>query len=84
MALLDVRKYRGSNTDSDHYLVTARLRMRVTNAKTAKGKCHEKYDISKVRVPQTFCLEVNECLCQIPFSHEGTVNEKWGEKSGKG
>jgi hypothetical protein len=39
--------------------------------KKAKGKRQEKY-ISKLRVLQTFCLEVTECLCQIPYSHEGT------------
>jgi len=70
MALLDVRTYRGANIDSNHYLVVAKLRMRVTNAKMAKGKCQEKY-ISKLWVLQTFRLEVTECLCQIPYSHEG-------------
>jgi hypothetical protein len=79
MALLDVRIYRGANTDLDHYLVIAILRMPVTNAKKAKGKHHEKCDISKLRVPQTFHLEVTECLCHIPYSHEGTVNEEWEE-----
>jgi len=43
-------------TDSDHYLVIARLRMQVTSAIKDKGKHQEKYDISKLWVPQTFCL----------------------------
>ena len=54
--------------------------MRVTNVKKAKGKRQEKYDVSKLQVPQTadcFSLKVTECLCQIPYSHEGTVNEEW-------
>lgn len=54
--------------------------MRVTNVKKAKRKRQEKYDISKLHVPQTadcFSLEVIECLCQILYSHEGTVNEEW-------
>jgi hypothetical protein len=43
MALMDVRTYRGAKTDSDHYLVIARLRMQVTSAKKDKGKRQEKY-----------------------------------------
>jgi hypothetical protein len=53
--------------------------MQVTNANKAKGKRQEKYDIYKLQVPQTFCPEVTECLCQIPYSHEDTVNEEWEE-----
>jgi hypothetical protein len=76
---LDVRTYRGANVDCDHYLVIARLRIQISNTKRAKGKCQQKYDISKLRMPQTdhFSQQITEYLHQSPYSREGTVNEEW-------
>jgi len=70
----------GANIDSDHALVTARLWMWTSNTNTARGKCQEIYDISKLQVYQTadcFSQKVTECLHWIPYSYEDTVNEEW-------
>jgi hypothetical protein len=35
--LLDIRIYRGANTDSDHYLLGSKIRIRISNVKKIKG-----------------------------------------------
>ena len=49
--------------------------------KKARGKCQEKYDISKLKVvhemADCYSQKVTECLHWIPYSYEGIVNEEW-------
>jgi len=44
--LMGVRSYRGANIDSDHYLVTVRLRARISNVKQVTGIRTSKYNVS--------------------------------------
>ena len=44
--LNDVRSYRGSNIDFDHYLVTVRLRARISNVKQVTGIRTSKHNVS--------------------------------------
>jgi hypothetical protein len=63
-------KYRGANTDYDHYFVIARLRMQISmQKKKATGKCQKKCNISKYRCLRQLivALESTECLHQIPI-----------------
>jgi len=41
--LLDVRSYRGGNVDSDHYLVIARMRARISKVKKIRGERISKF-----------------------------------------
>ena len=45
---MDVRSYQGANIDSDHYLVFARLRARISNVKHVTGIRTSKYNVSKL------------------------------------
>ena len=46
--LMDVRSYQGDNTDSNHYLVIAYLRARISNVKQVTGIRISKYHVSKL------------------------------------
>jgi hypothetical protein len=50
--LLDVRSYRGGNVDSDHYLVIARMRARISNIKEngEKGQGNSAYPSYEMRI----------------------------------
>ncbi|XP_013175481.1 PREDICTED: uncharacterized protein LOC106123612 [Papilio xuthus] len=43
--LLDVRTHRGANIDSDHFLVVAKIRARISNLKYKKHQKENKYNI---------------------------------------
>jgi len=45
---MDVRSYQGDNTDSNHYLVIAYLRARISNVKQVTGIRISKYHVSKL------------------------------------
>jgi len=47
--LLDVRSYRAGNVDSDHYLVIARMRARISNVKKIRGERIGKFCVSKLQ-----------------------------------
>ena len=47
--LLDVRSYRGGNVDSDHYLLIARMRARISNVKKIRGERISKFCVSKLQ-----------------------------------
>ena len=45
---MDVRSYKGANINSDHYLVTARLKAQISNVKQVTGIRTSKYNVSKL------------------------------------
>jgi len=47
--LMDIRSYRGGNMDSNHYLVIARMRARISNIKKIRGERIRKFCISKLQ-----------------------------------
>ena len=67
---MDVRSYRGANNDSDHYLVTVRLRARISNVKQVTGIRTIKYSISKLtstEVVEQHRQQIEEKLNHINF-----------------
>jgi hypothetical protein len=48
--VMDIRTYRGANIDSDHYLVGAKMRARISNAKKkCCGSRQEKFDTQALK-----------------------------------
>ena len=78
--LLDVRSYRGGNVDSDHYLVIARLRARISNIKKLRGERIRKFCTSKFReenMTNKYVKRLEESLKQLPCS-EGKQHRRTG------
>jgi hypothetical protein len=51
--LLDVRSYRGANTDSDHYLIIAKIWSRInTNYNKQNGNINTKFEIERPKNPE--------------------------------
>ena len=51
-SVLDVRTFRGVTMDSDHYLVAAKIRLRISNAKNVRPGMR-KFDVAKLQSQQT-------------------------------
>ena len=51
-SVLDVRTFRGVTMDSDHYLVAAKIRLRISNAKNVRSGMR-KFDVAKLQSQQT-------------------------------
>jgi len=69
--LLDVRSYRGGNVDSDHYLLIARMRARISNVKKIRGERISKFCVSKLQDKNTanmYAKRLEERLKQSPSS----------------
>ncbi|GFX72381.1 hypothetical protein TNCV_1253351 [Trichonephila clavipes] len=47
--ILDVRTYRGANVDSDHFLVLARVRGKISYFRKSHGKVLEKFDCEQFK-----------------------------------
>lgn len=53
--LLDVRSYRGANIDSDHYLLGAKFRARISNIKKLTSeKQQKKYNVRRFKDQGTY------------------------------
>jgi hypothetical protein len=77
---MDVRLYRGSNIDSDHYLVIACLRAQILNVKQVTGIRTSKYHVSKLtsaEVVEQYRQQIEEKLNHITFTERvnGVVGE---------
>jgi hypothetical protein len=48
--LIDVRSYRGTDIDSDHYIVGIKLRARISNAKTGTYKEMKRINVEQLKI----------------------------------
>ena len=77
-SILDVRTLRGANMDSDHFLVAAKVRMRLCANKSVRNLAQRKFDVQKLQTQETaemFSHRLNELLLQSPPASD--VSEQW-------
>nr|XP_042895535.1 craniofacial development protein 2-like [Parasteatoda tepidariorum] len=79
--ILDVRSYRGANIDSDHFLVLAEVRARISNTRKARGERLKKYDgeqLKKETTRKKFQEQIERRLEVTDDSSErDDVNREW-------
>ncbi|XP_051858036.1 uncharacterized protein LOC127565056 [Drosophila albomicans] len=66
-SVMDVRTFRGVNIDSDHYLVAAKIRMRLCRAKNVRPITQRKLDVTRLRSQRTttaYSTHLSELLHQ--------------------
>ena len=82
-SVLDVRTFRGVNIDSDHFLVAAKIRMRLCNAKNVRSTAQRKLDVAKLQSQQTaeaYSAQLSELL-HNPNSDPEDVGGLWAHIS---
>jgi hypothetical protein len=94
--VIDVRSYRRLHRDihhhiTDHYLVGAKIRARISNVMKNKGSILRRYDIEKLKNPQIFSVyrqTLNKIIndygdCDKNWDHLcGAINESASEVLG--
>jgi hypothetical protein len=71
--LLDVRNFRGANTDSDHYLVISKIRGRICNLRKTSGYQAKKFNVGKLKervIKLLHAQRIEECLTDFNDSEE--------------
>ena len=71
-SVLDVRTFRGVTVDSDHYLVAAKIRMRISNAKNVRPGAR-KLDVAKLhsqRTAEAYSARLSELLSSTGSTHD--------------
>ncbi|PNF26081.1 hypothetical protein B7P43_G06398 [Cryptotermes secundus] len=76
--LMDVRSYRGANTDSDHYLIISKIISRISNARKIHGSQAKKLNCGKLveqGVATRYTELISECLEGLSDCED--VSEAW-------
>ncbi|CAH2099415.1 unnamed protein product [Euphydryas editha] len=80
-SLLDVRKRRGADIDSDHHLVVAEVRLKVSASRASidTARTSRRFDVSKLKnsdIKDTFKMELRNRFSVLD-TNSTTVDEEW-------
>jgi hypothetical protein len=75
---MDVKTFRGVNTDSDHYLLISKIRSWISNARKTYGSYARKFNSEKLKIPETsfaYREKLNEHLAKRVDNDD--INKAW-------
>jgi hypothetical protein len=75
--LMSVRTYRGANIDSDHYLVGAVLRARLSITKTGRSSHKERYNTAALKSDEVARLFKERIQENLDLEESSTSSDKW-------
>jgi hypothetical protein len=76
--VMDVRTFRGANTDSDYYLLISKIRSQISNARKTDGSYARKFNSEKLKSPETssaYREKLNEHLARHVDNDD--INKAW-------
>lgn len=79
-SVLDVRTFRGANIDSDHYLVAARVRMRISSNVATRTTTVRKFNVERLQSQPTaraFADRVSLELSRSPPAATASAEDQW-------
>lgn len=78
--VLDVRSLRGADADTDHILVRAKVRMRISNHKNKRAERSSRWEVCKLSDERTKNEFQKQILENLPETYgDESVNEIWGK-----
>ena len=78
-SLTDVRVYRGAEVDSDHYLVMAKVKVKLRSAKQRR-KQEKKIDLNRLKkeeIQEQYTVEINNRFAALQNPNNTTAQEDW-------
>ncbi|XP_052564527.1 uncharacterized protein LOC120430808 isoform X2 [Culex pipiens pallens] len=68
--IIDVRTYRGADIDSDHYLVVAKLRQRLSEVNKIRYRRPQRYNLERLKDPEVATQYARELEAALPDEGE--------------
>ncbi|XP_055856006.1 uncharacterized protein LOC129919181 [Episyrphus balteatus] len=79
-SIMDVRTFRGANIDSDHYLVVANVRMRISRPSPTQGNTVRKFNVGRLQsqeIARSYSDRVSNNLLRSPTPPAASIDNQW-------
>jgi hypothetical protein len=81
--ILDIRSFRGADCDTDHYLVVAKLRKRISVSKRARQNSDlERFDLKRlddVEVKEKYQVEISNRFAALETLDKVWFDDEWSK-----
>ena len=77
--VLDMLTFRGANMESQHFLVAAKVRIRISSSRAVPSSTQRRLDVKKLlseRTAESFSAQLSDKLRQLQSSADG-IGELW-------
>jgi hypothetical protein len=84
--VLDVQSWRGTNIDSDHFLLISKFRVRISAQHNSVNRQQQKINTEPLRsseVADAFSSAFSSKLNESPIADTSSINEQWTQLKSK-